>query len=63
MTPAQRARYAAALKSLNISRRTVNDLIDGYPAPEVANDYRMIAEIQDLTQRLDALTAVWAFPA
>lgn len=58
MTREQRARYARALKSLRISQRTVNDLIDGYPEPEVADDFRMILEMEDLTQRLDALTTL-----
>ena len=56
MTDAQRKRYEAALESLRSPQRTVNDIINGYPEPEVAGDFRMIFEMEDLTRRLDALT-------
>ena len=62
MTDAQRERYTLALKQLHISQQTTNDMIAGYPPPDEASDWRMIYEIEDLSRRMDALTAIWQLP-
>jgi len=63
MTPAQRERYRIAWTNLLGEVTTLDAMVATYPEPDAATDERLAFELEDLARQLNALTAVWAFPA
>ena len=63
MTDAQRSRYEAAYYKLLGEVTTLDAMVATYPEPDAATDERLAYELEDLARQLNALTAVWAFPA
>jgi len=63
MTPAQQARYRAAWDKLMDELNALEEMINDYPEPGEVIDPALAFEVEDLGRQLNALTAVWAFPA
>jgi hypothetical protein len=63
MTDAQRSRYEAAYYKLLGEVTTLDAMVATYPEPDAATDPTQAYELEDLARQLNALTAVWAFPA
>ena len=58
MNEQQRERYEHAYYRLFGAMTVLDEMIDGYPAPEVAIDPALGYELEDLAARIEALTAL-----
>jgi hypothetical protein len=63
MTEAQRSRYEAAYYKLLGEVTTLDAMVATYPNRTRPTNLTQAFELEDLARQLNALTAVWAFPA